>query len=100
MTQEYSCAPQGMLAGVSEPYSNAYFLVLLRGVDILFCTWAWRDYDITISSMCGLELRKGSAGTRWMQALGRALNWLQANHCELAISADKARLTQAAAILG
>jgi hypothetical protein len=83
-------------------YSKAYFLVLLRSVDILAATWIWRDYDITISSMCGLELRKRSLGEpakAWMCFLGECLNKLQANHCYLAIAADYARTSQAQAIL-
>lgn len=80
-------------------YSNAYFLVIFRGIDILACTWIWRDYDITISSMTGLELRK-PAPAWWARWLGRFLNTLQANHCELAIAADKLRIKQAQEILG
>lgn len=62
--------------------------------------------DITISSMCGLELRK----RRWNELrpaqlqyklnedliwLGEILNKIQANHCELAIEADLDRLVTA-----
>ena len=79
--------------------SNAYFLVVLRAVDILACTWIWRNYDITISSMCGLELRKFKPAW-WAQMLGGFLNWLQPGHCESAIIADRARLIAAQVILG
>lgn len=80
-------------------FSNAYYAVLLRGIDILACTWIWRDYDITISSMTGLELRK-PAPAHWAILLGREfLNRLQTNHCERAIAADKLRCEQALEIL-
>lgn len=79
-------------------YNNAYFFVILRGIDIVACTWVWRDYDITISSMTGLELRK-PAPARWARLLGGFLNWLQKNHCELAIAADITRCGQALKVL-
>ncbi len=84
---------------MTNAYSNAYYLVLARTIDIMLCGWIWRDYDITISSMTGLELRK-SAPARWARLLGGFLNWLQKGHCEAAIAADTIRLYQAAAILG
>ena len=80
-------------------YNNAYFFVILRSADLFTAALIWRDYDITISSLCGLELRKPNP-PRWARWLGRFLNTLQANHCELAIAADKLRLEQARAILG
>lgn len=79
--------------------NNTYFLVLARSVDILACSWIWRDYDITISSMCGLELRK-PAPARWAKILGGALNWLQTGHCESAIAADITRCKAALGVLG
>jgi hypothetical protein len=83
---------------MTASYSNVYFLVILRGIDILACTWIWRDYDITISSMAGLELRKPTPA-RWARVLGGFLNWLQKNHCEMAIAADDLRCLQAHKIL-
>lgn len=79
-------------------YDNAYVVVIARTIDILLCGWIWRDYDITISSMTGLELRKPSPA-RWARILGGFLNWIQTNHCELAIAADLNRCSQAIAIL-
>lgn len=79
-------------------YSNTYFMVLLRAVDILACTWIWRGYDITISAMCGLQLRT-TAPARWARWLGGMLNWLQKNHCEMAISSDTLRCLQALKVL-
>lgn len=83
---------------MNSGYSNAYFLVILRGVDILLCSWIWRDYDITISSMTGLALRKPNP-PRWARLLGGFLNWLQTDHCEQAIAADTLRCAQALEIL-
>lgn len=80
-------------------YRNTYFLVLLRAIDILACSWIWRDYDITISSMCGLELRKAQPAW-WARWLGGLLNKLQAGHCESAIIADTDRCREALSILG
>lgn len=80
--------------------TNAYTMVIARAVDIFFCSIIWRDYDITISSMCGLELRKGAQAKWWAKVLGGFLNWLQAGHCELAIQADITRIQAAAIILG
>jgi hypothetical protein len=75
-------------------YSNVYYMVLARTIDICACGWIWRNYDITISSMCGLELRK-IAPKKWAVILGGILNKIQANHCELAIAADIERAMQA-----
>ncbi len=83
---------------MTSKYSQAYFLVLLRAVDILFCTWIWRNYDITISSMCGLELRR-PLPKWWARWLGGVLNWIQPGHCESAIIADTARCLSALVIL-
>jgi hypothetical protein len=78
--------------------NNAYFTVVMLGVDFLFCTWIWRTYDIKISSMCGLELRK-PAPALWGRMLGGFLNWLQPGHCESSITADIARCQAALIIL-
>jgi hypothetical protein len=83
---------------MAQTFRNVYFLVILRGIDILFCTWIWRNYDITISSMCGLELRR-PLPKLWARWLGAFLNWLQPGHCESAIIADQARCQAALVIL-
>jgi hypothetical protein len=79
-------------------YNNSYLFVLMRSLDMLTCSWLWRDYDITVSSMTGLALRKPSP-PRWARLLGAFLNWLQTNHCEMAIACDILRCSQADAIL-
>lgn len=86
-------------------YRNTYALVLARTLDILACGWIWRVYGVTISSECGLALRKpapppGAYGPRAARALGRALNWIEPGHCEGAIAADIARARQALSLLG
>ncbi len=84
----------------TTPYDNSYVFVLARTIDILFCGWIWRQYDLTISAECGLELRKATPRI-WAIVLGRwFLNKLQANHCELAIQADRYRAHAALQILG
>ena len=70
--------------------NNSFLMVVLRGIDILAATWIWRDYDITISSLTGLELRKPKP-RKWAVVLGWILNHIQKNHCELAIISDLAR---------
>ncbi len=77
---------------------NTYAWVLARTIDILLCGWVWRDYDITISSMCGLELRRPLPAW-WARVLGGALNFCFKGHCEKAIAADTQRATEALAIL-
>ena len=79
--------------------NNTYTMVLARAVDIFACTLIWRDYDVTISSMCGLHLR--TANPRWWaRLLGGLLNKLQTNHCELAIIADLTRAKTTLTMLG
>ena len=79
--------------------NNTYTMVLARAVDIFACTLIWRDYDVTISSMCGLQLR--TANPRWWaRLLGGLLNKLQTNHCELAIIADLTRAKTTLTMLG
>lgn len=59
-------------------------------VDILTFSLFQRQYDVTISSWCGLQLRDPS-GNKFGRALGRVLDHLQTNHCEEAITADMGR---------
>lgn len=84
---------------MNTPYSQGYAVVILRSIDLFVAGIIWRDYDITISAHCGLELRKPSPRL-WARLLGAVLNKIQTNHCELAIAADKERAQGALSILG
>lgn len=59
-------------------------------LDLFIGGLVFREADITISSMTGMELRK-PAPRRWARTLGWVLNHIQKNHCELAIEHDRAR---------
>jgi hypothetical protein len=74
-------------------------MVVAISVDMLAAGWLWRTYDITISSMCGLELRNPYPAA-WARWLGGLLNALQRNHCEKAIHGDMERARKAIARLG
>lgn len=77
---------------------NTYVFKALLYVDIFVCALVWRDADITISSMTGLELRKPKP-RRWARVLGWVLNHLQPGHCEGAIAHDIDRAETALQIL-
>lgn len=64
-------------------------------VDLLTFSLFERQYDATISSWCGLQIRAGNSGNKFGRALGALLNHLQTNHCEQAIAADIARAQSA-----
>lgn len=64
---------------------------IARAVDVLFASWFWNKTDVTISSLCGLALRKDPNVRTFNGYLGRILNKIQANHCEKAIADDIAR---------
>jgi hypothetical protein len=80
-------------------FNNAWAIVILRAFDVFWACVIWRDYDITISSYTGLELRKAQP-REWARMLGWILNHIQANHCEIAIKADIERCKEALMILG
>lgn len=71
-------------------WSNTYSHTLSISVDMLTASIFWNKDDVTVSSLCGLALRRGESAT-FLARLGKVLNVLQANHCELAIAADIAR---------
>ena len=80
--------------------SGSYVYILARGIDVLCATWLWRDFDITISSFCGLELRKPQSQQRlYLRWLGLTLNWVQKGHCEAAIAGDRYRALAALDLL-
>jgi hypothetical protein len=56
-----------------------------------FVSVLWsRDFDITISSQCGLYWRQGNPPAFWY-LLHKLLNAVQPNHCESAIAGDISR---------
>ena len=87
-----------ILGVVNQGKGHHYNYKLALFVDLFFCAAIWRDADITISSMCGLELRS-RVPVWWAKVLGGLLNRIQANHCELAIKDDMLRCGLAMSIL-
>lgn len=64
-----------------------------------FVSVLWsRNFDITISSQCGLYWRKGPP--LFWRLLHHALNALQPGHCEAAMAGDRARALAALKLLG
>jgi hypothetical protein len=88
-----------MSAAPESSENNTYAFLLVRAVDVLGCAWIWRQVDVTISSMAGLELRNPQPKT-WAKILGGALNWIQKGHCEMAIQGDIQRAQDALKLLG
>lgn len=79
-------------------WSNSYTHTLAIAVDMLTASVFWNTTDVTVSSLCGKALEKGQSKTM-LGLLGRALNRLQAGHCQMAIKADLDRINKAKAIL-
>lgn len=64
-----------------------------------FVSVLWdRDFDLTISSQCGLYWKRGNPPAFWY-VLHKALNGMQKDHCELAMLGDLARAKAAIAQL-
>lgn len=82
----------------SYTFNNAWAIVILRSLDVFWACIIWRDYDITISSYTGLELRRPNPRP-WARALGWMLEHIQTGHCEAAIKADIERCQAALLIL-
>lgn len=98
-------------------YNKGYAVLIARVLDIAISTFIWRDYDITISAQCGLEMLKGrcagsnddgeypcydkshNTAPRWAKVLNAFLNWIEPGHCRLAIACDIERAEQALRIL-
>jgi hypothetical protein len=81
-------------------WSNTWSSGLAIGLDYMIeLTAFWRvKTPMTVSSMCGLSLRKGEL-TTFLALLGRGLNWLNPGHCEAAIVADRLRAKATLAML-
>lgn len=78
--------------------SNTYVFKVLLAIDIFVAALVWRDDGVTISSYCGLALRKETPPI-WAIVLGGALNLISPGHCESAILHDTERADAAKAIL-
>lgn len=68
---------------------QAYRLAV--AIDVLLASWFWKVPDVTISSLCGLALRKDPKVRSFNGYLGRLLNRIQTEHTEKAIAHDLAR---------
>lgn len=79
-------------------WSQTYSYTLAIGVDILTASIFWKTQGVTVSSLCGLALRRGETRT-FLARLGKILNKINANHCENAIASDLARQATAVALL-
>ena len=79
--------------------SGPYWFKFLLYLDIFVGSLFARDPDVTISAYCGLALRNPS-GNRILRGLGRILNTISQDHCELAIQHDIARAKDAITRLG
>lgn len=79
-------------------WSNTYTHTVVIGVDILTASIFWNTSNVTVSSLCGLELRRGYKHTP-LALLGALLNKISKNHCELAIQADLGRQAKATLLL-
>jgi hypothetical protein len=79
-------------------HGKTYGGKLLLFFDMFWCAIIWRDTGITISSMVGLEIRRPNPGW-WARGLHATLNWIETDHCELAIKNDLLRAQAAQLIL-
>lgn len=80
-------------------FEQTYVFKVLIYLDRFAGALIFRDSNITISAQCGLELRKDKPAW-WAKVLGGALNWIEANHCEKAISYDAYTARETLARLG
>lgn len=86
-------------------WSSTYTHAIAIAADMLGAAFLWsnRVADVTISSVCGIELRKAAKGmtpvSGRLVVLGRALNAIDTDHCEKALEADLERLDTARAFL-
>lgn len=75
-------------------WANTYSFTLAIAADTFTASLLWNRTDITVSSLCALQLRRKAAGLgyNWgLVKLGGALNWIQTGHCEGAVLYDLAR---------
>lgn len=77
---------------------QTYLFKCLLFVDLFAAALIFRDADVTISSMTGLELKKAKPAL-WARVLGGVLNKIQPGHCTMAITDDIARAEAAVKLL-
>ena len=75
---------------------KAYLLNVLIGLDHVANTLIGGSSDITISASAGYARNNGKA---WGCILCRILDWIETNHCSLAIVDDGRRIEAAEAAL-
>lgn len=80
-------------------WQGTFTYVIARAADVMTASIIWRQPDVTISSHCGLELRKPK-GNWFLRGLGRLLNRMQAGHTEMAIRGDIQEAKEAIQFLG
>ena len=78
---------------------GTYVFKVALALDVFVCALVFRDSAVTISSKTGLELRRAYPH-RWARVLGSVLNFVERDHCELAIECDTARARAALVLLG
>ena len=68
--------------------NTTYVFKFLLSLDRFIGAVIWREANVTISSQCGLELRKPNPAW-WAKLIGdKFLNRFWPNHCEMAIFYD------------
>jgi hypothetical protein len=67
-----------------------YLVKALLGLDVFVCVLLFRDPDVTISSETGLAMQRAKPPL-WAKLLNGFLNFIQPNHCQLAIAQDIVR---------
>lgn len=81
---------------MEKTYLFKFFLYLDRFIGAII----WRESNVTISSQCGLELRKPNPAW-WARWLGdKFLNRFWPHHCEIAINYDAECCRQTLKYLG
>lgn len=70
---------------------KTYIAKFMLYLDIFVCAAVFMDPAITISSRCGLALLYPEDSRLLLRSLGRVLNLIQKDHCNLAIAHDLGR---------
>ena len=94
MTHSNCCPTCNTIWHVMWLRSGTYLYKLLIALDMLGAVVLFRDADVTISAMTGLQLRRARPAW-WARILGGFLNGLSHGHCERAMVDDIARAERA-----